>query len=87
MAFNSNNLYILTNPANANVLSYHSYTSSTDNSATVKAANYFLGVRLNVGDLIICKSSDGVLFLQVSTVTLNEAGNTTAITVVSYNQS
>lgn len=87
MAFNLNNLFILTSPASSHVLSIHSYTSSTDNSATIKAANYFVGSRLNVGDLIISKSSDGVLFLQVTSVTLNDAGNATAITVVAFTQS
>lgn len=82
MAFNLNNLYILTIPANDSVLPMYSYTT-TDTIATVKASNYFVGINAYVGASILCKASDGVATMLINTLTNNTEGIATAITTVS----
>lgn len=82
MAFNLDNLYILTLPANNNVLPMYSYVT-TDTIATVKAANYFVGIQAYVGTSISCKASDGVANMLINTLTNNQEGIATAVTTVS----
>jgi hypothetical protein len=84
MAFIPINLLILTNPVNINTCAFRSYVTQTDSLATVKAANYFIGSKVTIGDIITCKASDDVGVVQVNTLTTNGAGIATAVTVKSY---
>jgi hypothetical protein len=81
MAFNINNFELLTLPSSSNVLTMYSYVTATDSIATVKAPNYFSGVRLFLGCTIACKASDDVDYFIVNTLTTNERGIATAVTV------
>jgi hypothetical protein len=82
MAFDKKNLKCLTFPSSIKELSIRSYTSTTDNIATIKAVNYFAtGGILRVGDLIITKATDGGALLMVATVTADANETVSAVTV------
>lgn len=82
MAFQQTHLKCLTFPSSNRELSLRSYTSTTDNIATIKAANYFAtGGVIRVGDLIITKGTDGGALLMVSSVTADANEAVSAITV------
>jgi len=81
MAFVNKQLQILTTPFNSGALALHSYVTTTDNLATVKAANYFVTSRLQRGEIIMCNASDGHAQLVVDTITLDALETATAVTV------
>lgn len=69
MAFISKDLKGNMFPSSNKQLTMHSYVSTTDTIATIKAANYFVGRILRVGDLIQVKGTDGGALLMIATVT------------------
>lgn len=81
MAFVYKQLELLTNPKNTGTLALHSYVTSVDALAVVKAANYFVGGKVQRGEIIMCNASDGHAQLVVDTVTLDGQEVATAVTV------
>lgn len=69
MAFISGNLKGNIFPSSNKQLTMHSYVSTTDTIATIKAPNYFIGRILRVGDLIQVKGTDGGALLMIVNVT------------------
>ena len=86
MALNRNGLKCLTFPSSSYELSVRSYVTTTDNLATITAANYFVGsgIVLRSGDLILTKATDGVALLQVDTVTSDANETISACTVKKF---
>jgi len=73
MAFESENFLPLSSLANSNAPRQFSYSSDSDNLATVKGANYFDnaalttgGLGLKDGDVIYVKASDASSFLDMA---------------------
>lgn len=73
MAFELDNWDKLSGAANTSVVNIWSYFSSTDNTATVIAANYFndIAYALKVADQICINASDGPTDVVILTVTPN----------------
>ncbi len=80
MALDKTKFRNLTYPSSNDQPRFLAYYTASDNKAAVAAANYFVGVKLYVGDIITCVASDGAQLLQVLTVTTDNLGIATAST-------